>query len=368
MKNAKLLQSMFLAPIMGLLVTAPKAAFAWGGRGHNEVCMAATFTVQNEKLRPFLQARSHIMGHLCNIPDTHWKSLKGPEIQLGSSSHYVDADMLGIKLSEIPKVFSEVENQFTGKTYGEEKKVIRSVALDFGSAWWRVDQFHRRNLELAAKIKAQSPPAPKERTSESHPYVAAVNDWMTSMGLMGHFVGDLSQPFHSTLDYDGYAAGHGGIHAYYEENVVAQFGPELMNKVAQAAIKLRKSAKASFLTAKDAQDRARALSEVSLADVQKILKADKLIQPSTSKDEKGMSIKKEAERKPLKDTFRNFEPLVIAHMARSAALLSLFWEEAYLAAGEPNLEVAKSYWFPFKPDFVPLDYVTKLPAAEPAQK
>jgi hypothetical protein len=341
---------------------SPSFSWAWGGRGHANLCEAAIFSLQKPQLREYLQSKMNVMTHLCNIPDTYWRSLKGDDIKLGSSSHFIDTDMLGLPISKIPADFSVIERDFTGRTYGSEGKTIRSVALDFGTLWWRIDQFHRRNLLLAQKIKGTPAPKADERTDESHPYVKSVNEFIESIGTMGHFVGDLSQPFHSATDYDGWDANHGGIHAYYEEVVVAHFDEKLLEKVVREARKLRANKKIAFLKEESAVERARALSEISFADLAAVLKADELVKPSSQKDEKGLKLRTPAERKPLGATFKKFEPLVVTHLARGAALLSLFWEDAYKASGEPNFEVAKSYWFPFTPAFLPVDY-TAAPAS-----
>lgn len=338
------------------MASSPSLGYAWGGRGHATLCEAAVFAVQKPQLREFLKSKTHIMAHLCNIPDTHWRSLKGDEIKLGASAHFIDTDMLGLPIAQIPSDLSSIEKDFTGKEFGTEGKKIRSVALDFGTLWWRIDQFHRRNLQLAEKIKLATPPKEGERTDENHPYVQSVNEFLESIGIMGHFVGDLSQPFHSATDYDGWSAGHGGIHSYYEEVVVSHFDEKLLERVTKEARKMRTNKKLEFLKQTSPIERARAMSVLSFADLNAVLKADELLKPSSQKDEKGLKLRTPAERKPLEKTFKKFEPLVVTHLARSAALLSLFWEDAFSAAGEPNFEVAKSYWFPFTPNFLPVDY------------
>jgi hypothetical protein len=57
-----------------LLVFSTKTTLAWTGRGHFEICQAAALLVENPDLKSFLRSRSHIMGHLCNVPDNVWKN------------------------------------------------------------------------------------------------------------------------------------------------------------------------------------------------------------------------------------------------------------------------------------------------------
>ena len=69
---------------------------------------------------------------------------------------------------------------------------------------------------LGALKKAKANEVPKgfkEEQDNNLPFNQGTHQMLTNMGVMGHFVGDLGQPFHNTTDHDGYAAGHGGIHA-----------------------------------------------------------------------------------------------------------------------------------------------------------
>jgi hypothetical protein len=113
----------------------------------------------------------------------------------------------------------------------------------------------------------------------------------------------------------------------------------------------------TFLTANNTLEKMKALSITSYADVDLVLKADLLKKPSEQKEERGMKIRTVAEREPIENTIKKFEPLIVKHMARAAALLALLWDDAYLAAGKPNLDVYRSYKYPLMPDFVDPDYI-----------
>ncbi len=58
------------------------------------------------------------------------------------------------------------------------------------------------------KAKSEEPGSKEFKTD--------IQDALVYGGLMAHFVGDASQPYHNTIDHDGYAAGEGGIHSYFE--------------------------------------------------------------------------------------------------------------------------------------------------------
>ena len=119
---------------------------------------------------------------------------------------------------------------------------------------------------------------------------------------------------------------------------------------------MRASKKEKFLAEGSVLEKMRALSALSFADIDAILKADLLTKTSTEKEERGMKIKTLAEREPLEKTFNKFEPFVIKHMARSAVLLAQLWDRAYVEVGTPKLSGYRSFKYPFQPDFVMPDY------------
>lgn len=329
--------------------------FAWGGRGHASICEAAVHLVKSSELKDFLKSRPHIMGHLCNVPDIYWKSLPSELRKLGDPGHYINAEKTGLKLKELPADYKKIIDTYTGKPNKQnETQTLYSVPDEVGSVWWRAEQFYRLSLESAKKIKNQTEPSGyKEEQNEDFPYNKSVYQMFVNMGLMGHFVGDMGQPFHNTSDHDGWAANHGGIHSYYEDAVVAEFGPDLVNQI----VKRAKSWKSQPFTEKSSViENLRALSEASFNEAKDVLKLDPVTSPSIIKIEKGMSLKTAAKRKPASEAFKKMNPLIVKQMARSSYLLAHLWDEAYKKANSPNLKAYRSYLYPFTPDFIKPDY------------
>lgn len=338
---------------------ATSSVFAWGGRGHHTICDAAVYLVKEKGLKDYLQAKPHIMGHLCNIPDIYWRDL-GPDVsRLGNSTHYVDLELLKMDPKDIPLDYKKIIADFTGKPNPiQEGATITSIPNEFGSNWWRADQFYRRAVSLGEKWKAASAPgSSKDEQNETLPFNQIAYDFMVNLGIMGHFVGDNGQPFHSTVDYDGYKSGHGGIHAYYEESLVAALPVTLVMKVVEKGSQFRKrESKHSFLKEKTVLANMKALALVANEEIKAIYALDKIKTPSVLKNEKGMSIKTPAEREPAEKTVARFESLIVTDMARSAALLAKIWDDAYAEVGRPKLVAHKSYKYPLQPEFVAPDY------------
>jgi hypothetical protein len=54
---------------------------------------------------------------------------------------------------------------------------------------------------------------------------------------------------------------------------------------------------------------------------------------------------------------KRFRELIIKQLATSARALAFLWDAIYQQAGSPDLSGYRSYRYPVKVDFVPLDYI-----------
>lgn len=329
--------------------------WAWGGRGHAAICEAAVHLVKSPNLKEFLLYKPHVMGHLCNTPDIYWKSLSSEFRKVGDPGHYINAEKIGLKLSEIPVDYNKLIADYTGKPNKQnEAQTLYSIPDELGSSWWRADQFYRRAVAAGKELKnLPEPKGYKEEQDYEFPFNKAFYEMAVNLGLMGHFVGDNSQPFHNTSDHDGYAANHGGIHSYYEDAVVSNFGPDL---VAQIVKKAKSSKAPSFTQKKTVVENMQALSEISFSEVKEVLKADPIIKNSLIKIEKGMSLKTAAERRPSAEGYKRMNKIIVKQMARSSILLAHLWDSAFTEVGSPKVSSYKSYLYPYSVDFVKPDY------------
>lgn len=332
--------------------------FAWGGRGHDTICRVASFLVKEPGLKDYLRNKPQMMGHLCNMPDFYWKSLGAEANNLGNSTHFIDIEVIGQNVKDISMDYQKIISEFTGKPdkFKNDGTTIKSIPKEFGSSWWRADQFMRIIAGLEKAFAVAAPPTNfKEQQDDNLPYNKLVYEMITSMGLMGHFVADNAQPFHTTADYDGYHAEHGGIHAYFEDAVVSQFDGDLDYLVLKDARSMKNP---KFLKPVTTIEKMKVLSVISNGEIPKILKLDPIKKKSTLVREHGMEIRTEAEREPASVAFKKMKPFIVTEMARGAVLLSNLWDQAYISAGRPKLAAYKSYKYPFTVDFVPPDYFT----------
>lgn len=358
---------MFKKIIFSALILTSTQALAWGGRGHDSICRTATFLVQEPELKKFLTNKPQMLGHLCNMPDFHWKSLGGDAKKYGDSTHFIDIEIVGLKVEDIPTDYKKLAASFTGKPnlFTNDGRTIKDFPYEFGSSWWRTDQFMRRIADLKPAFKKAKPPQNyKEEQNYSLPYNQLTYDLAVNMGLMGHYVADNAQPFHTSADYDGYHKGHGGIHAFYEEEVVSHFDGDMDYLILQAARSMKDP---TFLKGKTTIEKMKKLSVISNGEMSDVLKLDPVITKSVLKNEKGMELKTKAVRGSSAEAFEKMKPLIVNQMARGALLLANLWDEAYRSVGKPKLGAYKSYQYPFTTDFVMPDYLPLTPETKPTK-
>jgi hypothetical protein len=351
------------------------SAWSWGGRGHHTICDAAVFLMKDSSLKTYLMSKPHVMGHLCNVPDIYWKSLSGDARQYGDPTHYTNPEITGYTIQNLPSDLKKLIEEKNGTKNAFDGKNIRFLPNDMGTIWWRADQFYRRAIAEKDGLASAKPQGRNEEQDDNQTYNKAAYNFLVNLGVMGHFIGDASQPFHNSADHDGYKLGHGGIHSYYEDALVSAIDFNLMSAVVQKGKSLQKDKKIDFLSSAAKPDTAhtivfekiRKLSQVSRTEVDKVIALDKVIKASSLKEERGMSLRTPAERKEAQTVYKKFEPLITLQMARAAALLAQVWDSAYVEAGSPDFKSYKSYKYPFTPDFVAPDYF-EIPAAKKTEK
>ena len=339
-------------------------AFAWGERGHDLIArVAARLVAQHSKdpalFVPFL-AKEHMLGHLANIPDIHFRDLpEGKSIE--GPTHYFDSEYLFAKPGIQGFPVSIAEAAKLSESQG------KNLYTEVGTAPWRIAQLF--DLYVTALKSAQSPDPTKPLNKTE--LEDAVNRALLYAGVMAHYVGDLAQPLHTTVDYDGWKKDQGGIHAYFEEAIVSAFPLSLDYEVFAAAsrehpqTKIWASLPASqrISAGKNPVLVAAALIADSHEDLAKLFKLDKsvcVIKPSKSEP-----IKLPAERKLAVQVAESFRPIVIDRLATGADALSHLWQVGWELAGKPDLSQYRSYAYQLTPAYIAPDYLQAAPPHSP---
>jgi hypothetical protein len=178
-------------------------------------------------------------------------------------------------------------------------------------------------------------------------------------GILSHFTGDLSQPQHNSSNYDAWDNQQGGLHGYFENDLVNTFDLSLDQQVFNQATKINfidRLIKEFPNCDKNAKEMVMALSVHSYKKLSQLHALDKkysLLEKSIHKD----SQKIKAKRKPASTVAKHFKSLIIDQLAMSAAVTKWIWLDAWKKAGKPDLSKYRSYHYHSAPAFIDIDYL-----------
>lgn len=163
---------------------APLPAFAWGKLGHELITRtAASLATEGSS---FWETHGETLGKLSNVPDQNWKN--GRSSSLEKPTHWFEIDAYVDNPADFPKALFDYAKALL--QYGE------STVTTNGTAIWRVKQLYDEGTAALARGDFE---------------VA-----LQMAGTMAHYVADLSQPLHVTVNYDGPGKGKNGIHKFFE--------------------------------------------------------------------------------------------------------------------------------------------------------
>lgn len=189
------------------LSLATTQAHAWGKRGHAMVCETAAYlVVEKTKKTEFLKDHSYDLGFYCNVPDVVWK--REATYKREWFNHFMDMEIFDreFKGSNVEKPFELSRLEF--------EKAFPNVKETAGRSFWRINEL----MQSADKISAEL----KKSTLSKEERQKLQADWLVNVGVLGHYIGDLSQPLHVTENYDGQMSEQKGVHSWFEDEVVNQ--------------------------------------------------------------------------------------------------------------------------------------------------
>ena len=385
-------------------------ALAWGERGHHAVGYTATllvqdyFSIDEQKLAgSCFRERPHQMGHLSNIPDFSWKdSRRETVVKFNRPTHYFDAEvLLGLptdnknqpttkysstyldKVRNIERDFEKLRLAYDGKPNplpgAEGKNKTINLYFNVGTAPWRVQELYDSMAE-AFRCASSKPKLDKKSrkpfvsplkaadTTPLYPYykctpkTSRLEDIYAALvfgGVMGHYIGDLSQPHHATSDFDGWTTGQGGLHAYYETFIVHYLPESFHNEVVEKARDTREKTWKKMAAQKNISNFAVQVSLNLAADSMSKLQMLRDIDRKTSLLEESARLqigstegKVDAKRRPFNDpkVLKGYKDFVRDQLAISSVVLSGLWVEAWRDGGSPDIADVNLIMIPYPLD------------------
>lgn len=181
--NRKLLTALLL-----VVVTTP--LFGWAEKGHTIVNEAATFGVPNE-MPPFFHAAYPELVYLAFDPD-RWRGA-GPSLDsVNPPDHFLDYEYV----SDLKLPIDRYEYLHLLETSGTLRRFAVSNSTS-GFLPWRI-------AELSDLLTSQW--RLWRRTDEPITRRQIERNIIVYAGVLGHFVGDSSNPHHASIEYNGWTS------------------------------------------------------------------------------------------------------------------------------------------------------------------
>lgn len=199
-----------------LITLIPNPSLAWGNDGHRMINRLAAETLPAE-VPEFLRSQSaiHEIEYLGPEPD-RWRSRGEPELSTAQApEHFIDlepADALG----PLPRNRLDFEAELFAHGLRPEKVGLQP--WETLEVWQRLKAALREYRHLSG-----------DKSANPNDLAAVEQVVIFYAGWLGHYVGDGSQPLHTTVNYDGwtlkenpkgYTTEH-GIHSRFETQFVS---------------------------------------------------------------------------------------------------------------------------------------------------
>lgn len=360
-------------------------SFAWGGRGHDMISKVAVKIYQekykddDDKFFLVLKSKSELLGHLANVPDVYWKSFPQDVTRDLNPAHFVDLEYgaLDPKLESYPLTMSDFLQGLRKNCIesGLARRVDCTKATDedllrlSGSVQFRVQQLYNLMTQPLKALKELQTQLQKQQKTTKDPSFTKeetdlVNESILYAGILSHFIGDLSQPLHVTVDYDGWDVLQGGLHSYFETDVIDEMSYGWFDGVLMLSLKhdfAKKVEKRIFKRVNRAvstSELALALAFDSLSEKKRLLDID-LKHAVKEKSVNSGGKRARAVRKDPTKTANRFSNIAKERVAVAADMLAFLWRKAVVEAQRPSFDGYRSFYFPVNPEPLALDYYPK---------
>ena len=146
--------------------------------------------VNNPDGKRFLDANKDQIIAFASTPDTRWKDSQTADAE--KPMHWFQMDRYGTT-----SMGEGVADLILGRA---QQELGQDFVKTNGLAMWRISDMYAKLVQAL-------------KTGDFQRAVQVA-------GTMGHYVGDMTQPMHSTSNYDGQSIHHPGVHKYYETTLV----------------------------------------------------------------------------------------------------------------------------------------------------
>ena len=200
---------LMISAVAVLLVAAPAAqVVAWGASGHRVIGEMGMRALP-DTLPGFLRTTGAVadVGEYSREPD-RWKGAGQPHDRERDTAHFIDMDDAGrvmdhrgMTLENLPRLKSEFDASLTRAGLDVDKAGYLPYAiidawqnLERDFAYWRVlSAVEARETDLAKREWYRADRVRREQLI------------LRDIGIMSHYLGDATQPHHTTIHFNGWA-------------------------------------------------------------------------------------------------------------------------------------------------------------------
>lgn len=308
----------------------------------------------------FISRHRFELGYYSIIPDSHYRSRDGNDGKTEAPCHFFDID-LAIKGPFRLDHWASLEKQIDAFPVGFDDAQSHLAQhqedpIKLGTSPWRTEQMMDRIWKKLKNVKSGAGKYQSGKTSKDD--ARALYDALPEIGVLSHYTGDAAMPHHSTVDWNGFQAGHGGIHFYFENECVDASEPGLSSRVLALATKNKDKWLKHWRA--DQLRPAKIMLEMyadSAIDIEPVLAIDKksVAKKLSTKGKAGEN----ALRKDPKLACKYFEPLVTERLAKATVLTAALWKWVLPGgvsfSGPTPLKFSD---FEFYTDYIQPDYQT----------
>ncbi|MFD2037208.1 zinc dependent phospholipase C family protein [Belliella marina] len=268
---------------------------AWGFFAHKRINRLAVFSLPPEMIGFFKSNIQFITENAVN-PDRRRYAVKGE-----AEKHFLDADIYGDSaVYTLPRYWNQAVEKF-----GEEE--LRKHGIGPWNAYNTKNQlteaFKRKDQKAILRLAAD----------------------------LGHYIGDINVPLHTTRNYNGQLTNQYGIHAFWESRI-----PELLSDDFDFFVGQAEYLPNTQLAAWDAIIGAH-LALDSVLNFEKILTQRFAEDKKYSFEERGGINTKVYSREFTTAYNEMLSGQVERQMKRSIKMIADFWYSAWIDAGQPDL-------------------------------
>jgi hypothetical protein len=335
------------------------SCFGWGDRGHMTVTDVAVELIrahqghESEFTKLLVEKRSQL-AYLSTVPDILWRNQDRDTAAKNAPTHFIDLDYLGeLTPQSAPRDvtallarISELCKNPPSKAYKCPASGNKSPEEVVGTAPMRISQLYA--LAVSSLKNASAAKSDSDRNK-------AVDQALLYLGINSHFIGDLANPMHTSKDYDGWDAKQGGLHGYFESDVVNAWNISLQSEVMARALKRGSLRPYQREKPFDATRAAYAYAFESFAVLPKLFQWDRAeALRKESSEERGMRLKAQRRNPSQVIKSAHTRDLVADRLSAGAHELASLWQQAWNDAGTPNLKNYQSFSYHYTPEFIPL--------------